>query len=83
MLLVLRTPTIDTPDNRYDVVDRRGELIGVLRLPAGQIIVGFGPSALYTVKMDPVDRQTLSRHPWPIRSLGGRERGGSRAPVSG
>lgn len=69
MLLILRTPTLDAPDNRYDVVDRSGKLRGVIRLPADQMIVGFGLSSLYIVQRDAADRQVLSRHPWPTQAL--------------
>ena len=68
MLLILRTPTLDAPGNRYDLIDRSGVLRGVFRLPVDQTIAGFGPSSLYVVRKDAVDLQTLSRHPWPLRS---------------
>ena len=66
MLLVLRTPTLEAPGNRYDVIDRTGALRGVFRLPVDQTIVGFGPSSLYVVRRNAVDLQTLSRHPWRL-----------------
>ena len=66
MLLVIRTPTVEAPENRYDVIDRSGVLRGVFRLPVDQTIVGFGPSSLYVVRKDEVDLQTLSRHAWPL-----------------
>ena len=68
MLLILRTPTLEAPGNRYDLIDRSGALRGVFRLPADQNIAGFGPSSLYVVRKDAMDLQTLSRHPWPLRS---------------
>ena len=71
MLLVRRTPTEDSPENRYDVVDRSGALRGVIRMPAGRTIIGFGRSSLYVVQKDDMDLLTLSRHPLPTR-LGGR-----------
>ncbi len=66
MLLIVRTPTLEAPGNRYDLIDRTGELRGVIRLPADQSIVGFGSSSLYVVRKDEMDLQTLSRHPWPL-----------------
>lgn len=68
MLLILRTPTLEAPGNRYDLIDRSGALRGVFRLPVDQTIAGFGPSSLYVVRKDAMDLQTLSRHPWPLRS---------------
>lgn len=67
MLLILRTPTLEAPGNRYDVIDRAGELRGVLRLPQDQSIVGFGGSSLFIVQEDEMGLQTLKRHPWPLR----------------
>lgn len=66
LLLVTRTPTLDAPENRYDVIDRSGSLRGVFRLPVNRTIVGIGPSSLYVVTKDEVDLQTLSRHAWPL-----------------
>lgn len=64
-LLIHRTRTAEASENRYDVVNRRGELKAVIRLPADQTIVGFGLSSLYVVHEDDAGLLTLSRHPWP------------------
>ncbi len=66
MLLVLRIPTLEAPENRYDLIDRSGALRGVFVLPTDQTVVGVGPSSLYVVHTDDVDLQTLSRHAWPL-----------------
>ncbi|MDE2876000.1 MAG: hypothetical protein OXU69_15800 [Gemmatimonadota bacterium] len=65
-LLVTRTPTLEAPENRYDVIDRSGTLRGVFRLPVNRTIVGIGPSSLYVVTRNEVDLQTMSRHVWPL-----------------
>ena len=64
-LLVHRTPTAEAPENRYDVVNRHGELEAVIRMSADHTIVGFGRSSLFIVHEDEMDLLTLSRHPWP------------------
>jgi hypothetical protein len=50
--------------NRYDVVDRKGQLSGVLTLPSGERIAGFGAKTIYTAKTDDNGIQKLRRHPW-------------------
>ena len=72
MLLVQRTPTIDAPEARYDVVDRSGVLRGIIRLRAHQAIVGHGRVSLYVVEKDSMGLLTLSRHPWPSQLAAGR-----------
>lgn len=70
MLLVKRTPTVDSLGKRYDLVDRRGTLRGVIVLRDDQAIVGHGRSSLYVVTKDDMDLLTLSRHPWPTQLAG-------------
>ena len=71
MLLVRRTPSADSPDTLYDVVDREGALRGTIRLAANQFIVGSGRASLYVVQKDDMDLLTLTRHPWPAQLGGG------------
>lgn len=70
MLLVKRTQTVDSIGKRYDLVDRRGTLRGVIVLRGDQTIVGHGRSSLYVVTNDDMDLLTLSRHPWPAQLAG-------------
>lgn len=69
-LLVRRSPTAESSENRYDVVDRRGTLLGAIRLQSHQAIVGAGHASLYVVAEDTLGLLTLSRHPWPIQLVG-------------
>lgn len=66
-LLVRRLPTPDrlTQENRYDVVDRRGRISQVLRLPANEAIAGVGRNHLYVISTDQYDLQHLRRYRWP------------------
>ena len=64
-LLVPRLATADRPETRYDVVNRRGALEGVLVLATNQRIVGFGAGAAYVSVTDDDGIQRLRRHPWP------------------
>jgi hypothetical protein len=60
-----RTVTAAEPGNRYDVVDRRGALSGVLVLPANERVVGFGAKTIYVAVTDGDGIQRLRRHPRP------------------
>lgn len=64
-LVIRRAPSARSPEPRYDVIDRQGRLSAVIRLPADQAIVGFGPGSVYTVAVEEFDLQKLRRHPWP------------------
>ncbi|HEX7049808.1 MAG TPA: hypothetical protein VF188_06300 [Longimicrobiales bacterium] len=64
-VVITRAPTADSRGHRYDVVDRKGRLVGVIQLPAEVRLIGFGPHSVYTVLTDSLDLQTLRRHPWP------------------
>lgn len=64
-LLILRMPTADAPDTRYDVIDRSGRLVGELILSFNEAIAGFGTGSVYVVSIDSDGIQRLRRHPWP------------------
>lgn len=65
-VVIKRTPVLERPGRRFDVVDRRGRLIRVLQLPEDVTIVGFGEQSIYTLLTNELDLQTLRRHalPW-------------------
>lgn len=65
-LLILRTPTADRPDVRYDIVDRQGR-VEQLRLEQNQRIFAFGKNSVYVVVTDDSDLERIQRHPWPTR----------------
>ncbi|HLA89561.1 MAG TPA: hypothetical protein VJL28_03895 [Gemmatimonadaceae bacterium] len=64
-LLIERMPSADAPPTRYDIVDRRGELVGQLSLLWNERIVGFGAKSVYVAVTDHDGIQRLRRHPWP------------------
>lgn len=64
-LLVLRTPSADYSDPRYDVINRSGELERQVTLPVGQFILGFGAKSVYVVVPHKDGQQDVERHPWP------------------
>lgn len=64
-LVILRTPAVNSPEPRYDVVDRQGRLAGTITLDANEMVIGFGPKSIYVLVTDEWDLQTLQRHPWP------------------
>ena len=64
-LLILRTPTADSPAHRYDRVDRRGHLIGWLEVSAMEQLVAIGVYGAYVITTDDDGIQRLQRHPWP------------------
>jgi hypothetical protein len=49
----------------YDIVDRRGNLSGTLRLLPNERIMAFGARSVYVVAIGPDDLETLRRHSWP------------------
>ncbi len=55
------------PNNpiRYDIVDRRGSLSGVLRLPRNERLVGSGHRSVYVAVTDSDQSEHLRRHAWP------------------
>jgi hypothetical protein len=64
-LLVLRTPTADSPETRYDVINRRGELERQVTMPANEHILGFGAKSVYVAVTSRDGTQLVQRHPWP------------------
>jgi hypothetical protein len=66
-LLILRTPTADRPDVRYDIVDRQGRVEQQLLLGQNQRIFAFGKKSVYVVVTDDDGLQRIQRHPWPTR----------------
>jgi hypothetical protein len=63
-LLIRRISSASSSATEYDLIDRRGVLVGTLTLPPNEAVVGFGKRAVYVVATDDVDLQTLRRHPW-------------------
>ena len=51
--------------NQYDIVDRRGVLSGVLRLPRNERLIGSGKQFVYVAATDVDEVQFLRRHSWP------------------
>lgn len=64
-LVVRRLPSANQPENRYDVIDRRGALQAQRVLPTNQHILGFGRQSVYVITTDDDGIQRLSRHSWP------------------
>lgn len=64
-LLVRRMPSAHDKSTLYDVIDRSGILIGNVRLPEYQHIIGFGLESVYIVCTDELDVPSLERHRWP------------------
>ena len=64
-LLIARTRTVEAPQSRYDVVDRRGRLVRSLELPASVRIAGAGRKDLYVVTANDDGFEHVRRHPWP------------------
>ena len=66
MLAVPRRASVANPGQRYDIIDRRGQLVRQLRLDDGQkFIAGFGTSSVYVVTRDADDVLRVQRHAWP------------------
>jgi hypothetical protein len=63
--LLVDTRTAGHEDTRYDLVDRRGALVGQIQLPGSETIVGFGLQSVFVVLTDNDGIQRLQRHPWP------------------
>jgi hypothetical protein len=61
-LWILRTITAEYK-NRYDIVDRRGQLAGIVTLPTSSRVVGFGPKSVYVAVASDDGIQKLHRHP--------------------
>jgi hypothetical protein len=63
-VVIRRARTARAPEARYDVVDRRGELLARVVLGVNQLIAGFGRGVVYVVSTDNDGLQYLSRHAW-------------------
>jgi hypothetical protein len=66
-VLVHRMATADSPGNRYDLVNRIGQLDGQIILGENERIVGSGKKHIYVVETDDDGVLWLRRHPWPPR----------------
>jgi hypothetical protein len=64
-LLIRRAPSPNSTATMYDIVDRRGALVGVLALPSREAVIGFGVRSVYVLATDSDGIQSLRRHPWP------------------
>ncbi|MCL4214477.1 MAG: hypothetical protein KJZ74_11210 [Gemmatimonadales bacterium] len=64
LLIVRRSSSADFTDSHYFIIDRQGRLLGELRLPATELVVGAGPRALYVSVRDEDDILRVRRHPW-------------------
>ena len=62
---IRRSPSSESRYTRYDVVDRRGDLVTTVMLDTNQSIIGFGDASVYVTTRDEYDLLTLTRHPWP------------------
>ncbi len=62
---IQRHPSADHPDERYDIVNRRGGLDGQLLMLPGERIIGFGAKSAYVIHTNSDGIQTLRRHAWP------------------
>lgn len=57
---------VDAADRpEYDVFDGSGRRVGIVRLPAGRSLVGFGPVSVYVSRRDELDFQWLERYDLP------------------
>ncbi len=63
-VVIARTPAANSTGNEYDVVSRDGRLVGRLKVPFAEKVVGFGRSAVYVTATDDLGLQTIRRHPW-------------------
>ncbi len=64
-LLIMRTPTADRPEQRFDIVDRQGRVVQQLLLENNQHIFAFGKNSVYVAVTDDDGLQRIQRHPWP------------------
>ena len=64
-LWLRRFESMEFPGARYDVVDRRSRLVGVVTLGVKERVLGFGAKSLYVAWKDDDDVERLRRHPWP------------------
>jgi hypothetical protein len=50
---------------RFDVLDSSGNRLGVVRLPAGRRLVGFGNGSVYLTRSDDFEFRWLERYRLP------------------
>jgi hypothetical protein len=67
MLWVRRTVPAGDPVY-FDVIDRNGDVVERVRLPAGRRLIGFGADHVYTVFRDDLDLEYLERYRLSNRS---------------
>jgi hypothetical protein len=63
---VRRSVAASERSSRVDVLDARGRLRGVVRLPSRSRLLGLGVASVYLVVEDEDGLQTLERYPWPV-----------------
>lgn len=63
-LLVAKSRWSESQGTEYDVVDRRGRLVGQVRLPTNIRIIGVSARYVFTVSVDDDGIETLRRHRW-------------------
>lgn len=59
---IRRTTEASEKRTQYDVIDGAGKVIERVMLPPRSTIIGFGKSAMYTLRLDEDDLQYLQRH---------------------
>jgi hypothetical protein len=75
---IARAPASASTDTRYDLVNRRAELVGTIVLARGEAIIGFGARAVYVLQTD--DDTGLQRIRAPPLALKGSGCGGGPIP---
>lgn len=63
---VWKMPTVNSPENVYEIIDRRGEVSARLTLPPAQRVLAFGARHVYVVSRDEDGVETVDRHRWPF-----------------
>lgn len=59
-------PVLDrTPGQRYDLLDAEGRVVDAIKLPPKVNLLGFGPTSVYTARVDEDDLMYIRRHPLP------------------
>lgn len=69
-LLVRRTPSASDSSTRYDVVDRRSQLVDRIQLSASDRIAFIGPGRVYIVRTRDDGLEEIRVHRWPMRAAG-------------
>lgn len=65
VLLVRRTPTLQSAGQVYDIFHRTGGRVSRLVLGKGQRVVGAGRGAIFVVEHDADGLELLTAHTWP------------------